>query len=211
MRIGFPWAMRCPVCIFWAGTRLAVPQRRNQTQGPPVLFKSQRNRFELVDCLHIPLAMWAMFQSKRKLTEEMLSEGALSCFHAIHVLQLSRSLNLSYLSSPSSLSLLYRRILTFTSIIWCVLSPRWKSSMNLPINILANIQVNRQCYIRNQCWVVSSLTGVKEVSMSRDLRAVQEFLNKGRQMPPSPYCSLVPLSLKPPGITNSAIRAITKQ
>lgn len=43
--------------------------------------------------------------------------------------------------------------------------------------------------------------------MSRDLRAAQEFWNKERQMPPSPDRSwLVPLSLKPLGINNRAIR-----
>lgn len=42
--------------------------------------------------------------------------------------------------------------------------------------------------------------------MSRDLRAAQECQNKGRQMPPSPNWPLVPLSLKPLGITSRAIR-----
>lgn len=54
-------------------------------------FKSQRNRSKLVDCLHIPLAMRAMFQSKRKSSEEMLSQAALSCFHTIRVPLLSQS------------------------------------------------------------------------------------------------------------------------
>lgn len=44
-----------------------------------------------------------------------------------------------------------------------------------------------------------SLTGIEEVSMWRDLRAAQEFYNKGRQMPPSPRWHLFPLSLKPLG------------
>ncbi len=42
--------------------------------------------------------------------------------------------------------------------------------------------------------------------MSRDLRAGEEFRNKGGQMPPSPHWPLVPLSLQPLGITARAIK-----
>jgi len=41
--------------------------------------------------------------------------------------------------------------------------------------------------------------------MSRDLRAAQEFYNKGRQMPPSPHYLLVPLSKKSLEINNGAV------
>lgn len=137
---------------FWAGTRPAWPRQRIKHRDWLLYFKSQRNRSKLVDCLHIPLAMPAMFQSKRKPAEEMLSQGSLSCFHAIRVPLLSQTQaqSLSYLSSPSSLSLLRPHILTFTSILLLALSPQCSSSMNWPVKILANIEANRSCCIRKQ-------------------------------------------------------------
>lgn len=91
MRIGFPSATRCPVCIFGLVLDQPCCKGRPKHRGRLFYFKSQRNRSKLVDCLHIPLAMPAMFQSKRKPAEEMLSQGALSCFHAIRVPLLSQS------------------------------------------------------------------------------------------------------------------------
>lgn len=55
---------------------------RAKHRGWLFYFKSQRNRSKLVVGLHIPLAMWAMFHSKRKQAVEMLSQATLSCFHA---------------------------------------------------------------------------------------------------------------------------------
>lgn len=196
----FPLSNEMSCLHFWAGTKLPLPQRKNQTQGLAVLFKSQRNRFKLVECLHIPLAIWVMFQSKRKLVEEMLSLGTQSCFHAIHVPQLSQSeaLNLSYLSSTSCLSLLHPHILTFTSIIFLSLcrsvSPiqfkrklagRDSCKCMGKLALLLHQKAMLRCAFQNL-----NLTGSEEVSMSRDLRAAQEFQNKGRQMPPSPSARL---------------------
>lgn len=83
MRIGFPWAIRCPVCIF--GLVLDWPCLKGRAWNWLPCFKSWRNRSKLVDCLHIPLAIQVMFQSQKAPTEEMLSRGTLSCYHAIHV------------------------------------------------------------------------------------------------------------------------------
>lgn len=157
----FPLSNEMSCLHFWAGTKLPLPQRKNQTQGLAVLFKSQRNRFKLVECLHIPLAIWVMFQSKRKLAEEMLSLGTQSCFHAIHVPQLSQSeaLNLSYLSSTSCLSLLHPHTFWHSHLSFCslsvALSPRYNSSVNWLVEILANVWVNWHCCCtRKQCWGV---------------------------------------------------------
>lgn len=161
MKICFPSAMRCPVCIF--GLVLDWPYRNGRAKHRGRLFYFKvKNRFVLVDCLHIPLAMWAMFQSKRKPAEEMLSLGAHSCFHTIRVLPLSQSAgkNLSQLSSPSSLSLFSRmhsdfHIYHFTCLV--TLSPQCKSSIKQPINILLSMQVIRSSCIRKQRWGVSFL------------------------------------------------------
>lgn len=120
---------------FWPGTQLALPKDEPKHRDRLFYFKSQRNRSKLVDCLHIPLAMRAMFQSKRKPAEEMLSQGTLLCFHAIRAPLLSSSLSQDYLSL-----LLHLRILTFTSILVLALSAQCNSSINWPLKILANIQ-----------------------------------------------------------------------
>lgn len=148
MRIVFPWAMRCPVCIL--GLVLGWPCCRRKTKHGEwlVYFKSRENRSKLVGCLHTPLAMPAMFQSKRKPSEEMLSKAAHLYCHAIRVPLLSRVLNLSHLSSPASLSLLlHPRILTFSYLLArsMALSPQCNSSIKWPVQILADKQVNRSC------------------------------------------------------------------
>lgn len=100
----FPLSNEMSCLHFWAGTQLALPQRKNQTQSGTGLFyfKSQRNRSKLVDCLHIPLAMPAMFQSKGsrlKRCYRMARSYVFMPFVSLCCLDL-KTKTLSYLSSP---------------------------------------------------------------------------------------------------------------
>lgn len=89
MWIGFPWAMRCPVSIFglvlcwWLYRRVTTKHRTDCS------ILKVRGTGLSSSTAYISLAMPAMFQSKRKLAEEMLSRSALSCLHAICVPLLS--------------------------------------------------------------------------------------------------------------------------
>lgn len=147
MRICFPWATRCPVCIF--GLVLDWPRCKGGTKhrGRLFYFKSRGNRSKLVHCLHIPLAMPAMFQSKRKPAEEMLSQGLLSCFHAIRVPLPSGSPVpesllpiFSFKLDPPPPTRAHIHIDSFARPV--AMSPRRNSCMNWTVEILAAIRAD---------------------------------------------------------------------
>lgn len=74
MDIGFPWVTR-RLHFLVVGSGLAFLQHKSQENtGGWLFYLKVENRFALVDYTHIPLAMWAMFQSKRKLAEKMVSQ-----------------------------------------------------------------------------------------------------------------------------------------